>query len=88
MALIAIPVSREILEDTCNVDQQRLFGTTDISKCQVPTLARLDRVAFLAHLASGRYKSCTPRAVKRCERHGSVMVQYDPENLSRESEKF
>jgi hypothetical protein len=63
MALIAIPVSREILEDTCNVDQKRLFGTTDISKCQVPTLARLDRVAFLAHLASGRFSSL--RAARR-----------------------
>jgi hypothetical protein len=68
--LIAIPFSREILEDTCHIDEKRLFGTTGISKCQLPTLARLNRVGFLAHLASGTCKSL--RAARR-ERVASNM---------------
>ena len=50
--MVAIPLSRELLERGCKIDEKPLFGTTRILKCKVPALVRLTRKCFLAHRAS------------------------------------
>jgi hypothetical protein len=50
--MIGIPFSRELIERRSKIDEEPLFRTTRISKCQVAALVRLTGKFFLAHVAS------------------------------------